>query len=204
MGTPYDDTGATDAGSVYVYDLSSSTPAVPGVTLNNPSPAQYDYFGVSVAVSGTRVIVGAMFDDADATDAGSVYVYDLSSEIPTTPVGTLNNPDPTSFDQFGAAVAISGTMAVVGAHGDDAGAPDTGSAYVYDLGSATPAVAVAVLNNPGPVQSDFFGYSVAIADTRVVVGAWADDTGAPNAGSAYVYHVSSGTATVLVATLRRR
>ena len=34
VGTPHDDTGATDYGSAYVYDLTSTTPTVPVVTFN--------------------------------------------------------------------------------------------------------------------------------------------------------------------------
>ena len=72
---------------------------------------------------------------------------------------------------FGYSVAISGTRVVVGANGDDTGASDAGSAYVYDLSGGTPTVPVATLNNPGPAASDYFGNSVAISGTRVVVGA---------------------------------
>jgi tRNA-binding EMAP/Myf-like protein len=39
VGTPQDDTGATDAGSAYVYDLSGATPTVPAATL--VLPGQY-------------------------------------------------------------------------------------------------------------------------------------------------------------------
>ena len=201
VGSPFDDTGATDAGSAYVYDLSSGTPTVPVATLNNPGPAAGDQFGVSVAISGTLVVVGANTDDTGATNAGSAYVYDLSSGTPTVPVATLNNPSPFANDQFGLSVAISGTLVVVGARLDDTGATDAGSAYVYDLNSVTPTVPVATLNNPGPAAQDLFGVSVAISGTLVVVGANADDTGATDAGSAYVYDLSSGTPTVPVATL---
>ena len=201
VGAFRDDTGAIDAGSAYVYDLSSGTPTVPVATLNNPGPAVSDQFGESVAISGTRVVVGANADDTGATNAGSAYVYDLSSGTPTVPVATLNNPGPAAHDQFGLSVAISGTRVVVGANGDDTGATDAGSAYVYDLSSGTPTVPVATLNNPGPAAGDQFGFSVAISGTRVVVGAPFDDTGATDAGSAYVYDLSSGTPTVPVATL---
>ena len=201
VGARLDDTGATDAGSAYVYDLSSGTPTVPVATLNNPGPAAGDYFGFSVSISGTRVVVGAFRDDTGATDAGSAYVYDLSSGTPTVPVATLNNPGPAAGDDFGESVSISGTRVVVGAFRDDTGAFDAGSAYVYDLSSGTPTVPVATLNNPGPAVSDGFGESVAISGTRVVVGANRDDTGAADAGSAYVYDLSSGTPTVPVATL---
>jgi hypothetical protein len=200
-GAYLDDTGAADSGSAYVYDLSSGTPTVPIFTLNNPDPATGDEFGVSVAISGTRVVVGAGSDNTGATDAGSAYVYDLSSGTPIVPVVSLNNPDPAVGDRFGNSVSISGSLVMVGARFDDAGATDAGSAYVYDLNSGTPSVPAATLNNPSPAADDNFGRSVSISGTRVVVGAYGDDTGAQSAGSAYVYDLSTGTPGLPVATL---
>lgn len=201
VGAFLDDAGASDAGSAYVYDLSSGTPTIPIATLNNPAPASADLFGFAVGVSGTRVVIGAYNDDTGGTDTGSAYVYDLTSGTPTVPVTTLNNPTPVATDRFGISVAIAANRVVVGALNDDTGAIDTGSAYVYDLNSGTPSVPVFTLTNPAPASSDNFGYSVAISGTRVVVGALSDDTGAIDAGSAYVYDLSSGSPTSPVATL---
>ena len=201
VGIPSDDTGASAAGSVYVYDVLSGTPTVPVVTLNNPAAAANDNFGWSVAIDGSRVVAGAYFDSAGATAAGSAYVYDVLSGTPTVPTATLNNPSPVAGDNFGWSVAISGTRVVVGAFLDSAGAPAAGSAYVYDVGSGTPTVPETILNNPSPGPSDLFGNSVAISGQRVVVGASLDDGGSADAGSAYVYNLGSGTPTVPVATL---
>ncbi len=201
VGAFGDDTGATDAGSAYVYDLSSGTPTIPFFTLPNPGPAAGDNFGFSVAISDSRVVVGAYLDDTGASNAGSAYAYDLSSASPTVPIAILNNPSPAANDYFGGSTSISGTRVVVGSQGDDAGAGDAGSAYVYDLSSATPSMPVATLNNPGPAAGDWFGLSVAISGTRVAVGALYDNTGASDAGSAYVYELSGGTPTMPVATL---
>ncbi len=201
VGANLDDFGAINTGRVYVYDVSSASPTVPLAVLNNPKPARYDQFGSAVAVSGRRVVIGASLDDAGATNAGSAYVYGLDSETPTAPVIVLDNPRPTSSDQFGISVGISGNRVVVGASLDDAGARNAGSAYVYDLGSAKPAVPVAVLNNPKPANSDQFGYSVAISGDRVVIGANLDDTGAINSGSACVYDLSGAKPTQPVAVL---
>jgi FG-GAP repeat len=201
VGVPNDDAGATDAGSAYVYDLASGTPTVPVVTLNNPGPAAGDLFGYSVAISGTRVVVGAHQDDAGSTNAGTAYVFDISSATPASPVATLSNPSATLDDRFGFSVAISGTRIAVGAHLDDAGLMDAGSVYVYDLTSGTPAFPVATLNNPSPAAMDFFGYSVGISGTRVIVGTYGDDTGGSSSGNAYVYDIGGGTPTVPVATI---
>ena len=49
--------------------------------LANPTPALSDQFGWSVAISGTRVVVGALFDDGAGVDNGSAYIYGALPEI---------------------------------------------------------------------------------------------------------------------------
>lgn len=211
VGVPHNDTGSVDAGRAYVYDLSSATPTIPLATLDNPSPASVgvlgDEFGAAVAIAGTRVVVGTPWDDAGGENAGRVYVYDLASATPTLPVATLNNPGPApgleTLGAFGLSVAISGSRLVVGAPRNTINESEDGKAYVYDLASATPTVPVATLNSPSPAAGEYFGYSVAISATRVVVGTPRDDRSddGTNAGSAYVYDLASATPTIPVATL---
>ena len=201
IGAPSNDAGAVSAGSAYVFDLSTAAPTVPVATLNNPSPVANDVFGGSVAISNELIVVGASSDDTGASYAGSVYVYDLSGPIPTVPVATLNNPSPAFADFFASSVAIAGMRVVVGAIWDDTQAEDAGSAYVYDLSSAAPTIPVVTLNTPSPATGDTFGRSVAISGTLLAVGAPYEDTGASDAGSAYVYDLSSATPMVPVVTL---
>jgi hypothetical protein len=181
--------GESPGESAYVYDLTSPTPTEPVVTLNNPGPASRygDGFGDAVAISGARIVVGAPVDDTGASAAGAAYVYDLASATPTVPVAKLTNPTPAGLDFFGVSVAISGTRVVVGVFLDDTGAHDAGSAYVYDLASATPTEPVVTLNNPSPTQDGWFGFKVAAFDTRIVVGR-------------YVYDLASGSPSVPIAT----
>lgn len=206
VGTPEDDFGNVNVGRVYVYDVSSATPATPVATLSKPSPASDEFFGDSVAILGTRIIVGAPSVDAGATklNAGAAYVYDLTSATPLVPILTLNNPDPESDDLFGDAVAITSTRAVVGCSKNRLrlfNSP-TGSAYVYDLASATPGAPVVTLDNPSPNSGDAFGSTVAMQGTRVVVGAWSAVVDSIDAGCVYVYHIATATPTVPSVTLK--
>jgi hypothetical protein len=201
VGAHQDDTGALDAGSAYLYSLTSASPTTPLFTLNSPAPSANDSFGNSVAISGTRMVIGASEEDTGAENSGTAYVYDLSGSFPLIPVATLKNPTPYRNDHFGISVAISGTRIIVGANGDNTGGIQVGSAYVYDLTHATPTIPIAVLNNPSPANYDNFGKSVSISGTRVVIGVHADDTGAADSGSAYVYDVFSSTPLIPVATL---
>ena len=111
VGARYDGTGAESAGAVKVF---SSTNGVLLFRVPNPSPAIDDEFGYSVAISGNYMVAGAPNDSTGANQAGSAYVFDLSSATPTVPVVTLNNPQPGTKDYFGISVAISGTLVVGG------------------------------------------------------------------------------------------
>ena len=196
VGGRLSDPGATGAGGAYVYDINSGTPTAPLTALRSPTPTAGDNFGIHVAVSGTRMVVGADGSDTGATNAGSASVYDLSSGTPTVPLFTLNNPAPEVNDRFGYSVAISGNWVVIGSHLEDTGASDAGTVYVFDLSSNSPTIPLYTLNNPGPEVNDRFGCSVAISGTRVVVGAYLDDTGAFDTGSVYVYDLGSGSPAV--------
>lgn len=194
VGAPYHDSDAANSGVAYVYDLASATPAVPVLTIHNPTPAEDDLFGGSLAISGSLLAVTATGDDTTAAGAGAVYVFDLDSATPTVPLCSLFDPAPSA--NFGFAVGISGTKVLVGANFNDTGANDAGCAYVFDVASGTPATPVFTLNNPSPAVDDRFGRALAISGNRVVVGVYLDDTGATNSGCAYAYDLSGGTPTV--------
>lgn len=203
VGTAKNDNAAiADSGSAYVFDLSGSNSAVPVAILDNPAPAAGDQFGVSVAISGTRVTIGAPGNDVNsANDAGSIYVYDISSGTPAVPVAVIDNPAPAADDEFGHSVGISGQRVIAGCPYSDLGARDGGRAYVFDLASSTPALPAMILNNPDPNPEDYHGIAVAISGTRVVIGASDADFGALDSGKAYVHELASSTATVPATTL---
>ncbi|NQT12506.1 MAG: hypothetical protein HQ582_07150, partial [Planctomycetes bacterium] len=180
VGTPLADITYEDVGAVYVYDASTGDLLR---TLNNPTPESEDYFGCSVAVSGSTVVVGAWGDDDGASYGGSVYLYDATTG------NLLRELNHSSTQMFGYSVAISGDTVVVGAYWDATGATGAGSAYLYD---ATTGNLLRTLNNPTPANYDRFGISVAISGNTVVVGADQDDTGATDAGSAYIYDAATG------------
>ncbi len=196
VGVPNDDTGATNAGLVYVYDLEGSNPGVPVAVLANPSPAVDDFFGSVVAMEGTLLITAAYNDDTGATNAGAVYVYDLAGVSPEVPVRVLANPSPATSDFFGRALDISGNLVAVGVLNDDTGASNAGLVYVFDLAAADPAVPTVTVPHPAPAGNDSFGSAVAISGNRLAAGVPAHDTGASNAGRVYLFDLLGSTASV--------
>jgi hypothetical protein len=186
VGAPYDDTAGQDSGAVFIYDWSAGPPSAPVMTLLSPEPAPYNHFGSSVDISGSLVVIGVPQNDTGASNSGRAYVFDLQGGAPTL-VATLNNPSPAADDIFGGAVAIFGNRVLVGAHRDDTGKTNAGSAYLFNLLGTTPSIPVATLTNPDADAGDFFGAAVSISATRIAVGCPRESTADNEAGRVYLY-----------------
>ena len=83
---------------------------------------------------------------------------------------------------FGISVAVSATRIVCGTD-DDRIANNAGSFNIFDINGNE----IADITAPDGAYNDFFGYSVAISDTAIVLGAFADDDKGDNSGSAYIW-----------------
>jgi len=88
-------------------------------------------------------------------------------------------------------VALSGDTALIGAVEDDDGGDGSGSAYVF-VRSGSSWSQQAKLTASDAAAGDSFGKSVSIQGDTALVGAFEDDSGGTDDGSAYVF-VRSGT-----------
>ena len=127
VGAPADDDGAVDAGAVYVYTRKTNgTPTdlrddswVLQAKLMASDAAVGDAFGVSVALDGNLLAVGASNTDqaAPATNSGSVYVFRRSGTT-WTQEGKLQASDPLVNRLLGIELSVSadpmGDTVVVG------------------------------------------------------------------------------------------
>jgi hypothetical protein len=192
-GAYQDDTPAgTDAGSAYIF-TRSGTVWTQQQKLTASDGAEVDAFGISVAISGNTVVVGAFFDDTPRGEsAGSAYVYTRSGTV-WSEQQHLTASDGASIDVFGYSVAISGNTIVVGAvAGDTASGTNTGSAYVYTRSGSVWTEEQELAASGGGSSEDFFGDSVAISGNTIIVGAYFDDTAnGDNAGSAEIFATPS-------------
>jgi hypothetical protein len=194
VGAYHNDVGLNaDQGAVYVFKRSGAAWSR-NAQLTALDGAANDLFGISVAVSGETVAVGASGADvAGHAGQGSVAIY-TQPGAPLIPQAQLLAADGAEFDQFGNSVALSGDTAVVGAYVDDVGADaEQGSAYIF-VRNGTTWTEQAHLTAPYGSANDWFGWSVAISGETVVIGAPFDDVSSkPNRGSAHIF-VRSGAA----------
>ncbi len=182
-----------DQGSAYVF-IRSGTTWTQQQKLTAADGVGHDDFGISVALSGDTVVVGASDAKIGAnTNQGSAYVFTRSGSV-WTQQQKLTANDGAALDQFGFSVALSGDTVVVGAASDDIGAnTNQGSAYVFTRSGTNWTPQQKLTANDG-AAGDVFGFSVALSGDTVVLSAIGDDIGAnANQGSAYVFTRSGAT-----------
>ena len=172
VGSPFDDVGAPNSGSVYVYNLDGTGE----IKINASDRATGDYFGIALDIGNDKIVVGAYGENFTT---GSVYVYDLdgTNEVKIAP------SDGASSDRFGYSVAVGDNKIVVGAYFDDDNGSSSGSVYVYDIDGTNELKITA----SDAAAGDQFGHSVAVGNNKIVVGALNDDDDGSASGSVYVY-----------------
>jgi hypothetical protein len=186
----WEDDAPTNSGSVTVFRYIRGAWMVEQ-TLVAPVPASGDRFGAAVALEGDVLIVGAPEDDDFGSNAGLAYVFHRADGVWALET-TLKNESPAANDQFGWSLALSGETLAVGARLDDEPATNTGAVVVFLRSEAGVWTQQAKFKGVDTAASDQFGYSVALHDDTLVVGAFNDDDGGIDSGGAFVFMRSDG------------
>ena len=180
--------GVRFAGAVYVFVRNGDAWREQAkLTADDAAPS--DRFGVSVDIEGDTVIVGSLLNDAGGKkDAGAAYIFVRDGN--TWKRGAkLIAPGKNKGDHFGAGVATTGKIAVVGAPLREEGGLGVGAAYSFvNVDGVWKNAATVVPAEPGP--NLVFGSTVAISVDTIVVAGGAAPTphaGYGNGTAAYVY-----------------
>jgi len=182
VGAPHTDvTGKTNMGAAYVF-LRRGTTWSQQAEITCAGSAD-DYFGYAVGVNGNTAIIGAPGTDIPNSvtggtyfnsDQGAAYVYTRGGSSwyqETVLFEARKDPYHGSYNNFGAAVSISGSKIVVGVPGDDLVSQNDhmGSVRVYNKSHPYEGGTRVVASSDGSYISSF-GWSVSIDGTRLVVG----------------------------------
>jgi hypothetical protein len=155
-------------GAAYVYQRQADGSYTEYQRLTAADAASIDHFGISVAISGDTIVIGASEQDVSGqTNAGAVYVFEFDSAGCSVDcwqqVDKLTAGIPSAQASFGSAVDIDNDSLIVGAKTGQA-------AYIFErtAGVWNPAAQL----GPSTGQTDTaFGTSVAVSGDYCAVGA---------------------------------
>ncbi|MCG3129632.1 MAG: hypothetical protein FLDDKLPJ_00366 [Phycisphaerae bacterium] len=162
IGAYRDDDRGNDSGSVYVYERHGGAWSQ-AAKLTADDGTSSDYFGISLALSGDRALIGAL----DANNGrGAVYVFEKTDGY-WSQDATLAASDAWTTDDFGLSIAFAGDTAIVGARRENR---DRGAAYIFEKvnGEWEEVIKLTAGNRE---RYAYFGWSVAVSGNTAFVGA---------------------------------
>lgn len=184
---------AENAGAAYVF-IQNDDIWTQQAYLKASNAEADDRFGVSVAIDGDTIVVGARKEDSSANlgemdntevDSGAAYIF-TRTDSDWTQQAFLKASNAEAGDYFGYSVALSGDTVVVASRSEDGNASgeeqdnteeNSGSVYVYTRTGNTWSQQ-AYLKASNPEDRDYFGWSVAISGNTLVIGAPYEDSSA--------------------------
>ena len=157
VGAQFDDDAGSKSGSAYIFRRNADGTWTEQAKLVASDADAGDRFGYAVAIDVNRAVVGAPWADQPKQDfsgaiysflrVGSDWVEQKKEEAKNV---TRNEVDVlTKGDNFGSAIDISnkGSVVIVGSpwdNGQNGGAQDEGSVYIYDTSQGDLGIALAV------------------------------------------------------------
>ncbi len=194
--TPFDDPqGAFGAGSAHVYNLQGGNWVHTQKVLASDFAGVFsEFFGMSAALRGDRMVIGEENDNTKSVHAGSAYVFELQGST-WVEVAKLYAQDWEVYGSFGSSVAVDGDTIVVGASEHDNGfgaGADRGAAYVFErIGGSWVQTQKLLPSDPG--NQNHFGWSVALQGDSILVSGHAHVHSPGTMGAAYVFNQQGST-----------
>jgi len=197
------DDSSSNSGAAYVFRRTGTNWAQEAYLKASNNHAD-DFFGISVAISGDTIVVGANQEDSSqttitngpnvssddsSTNSGAAYVFRRTGTT-WAQEAYLKATNNNSHDQFSYSVSISGDTIVVGAYDEDSNqntitngsdaSPDnsnvgSSAAYVFKR-SGDNWAQEAYLKAPNNDSLDHFGVAVSISGETIVIGANLEDS----------------------------
>jgi len=193
VGARQEDSGAPNAGSVYIFKRNSDTNVTQIAKILANDPETNDYFGNSVSINGDYIAVGADRESTTASNAGSVYIFKRNSDANISQIAKIQANDAEFDDFFGLSVSMSGDYIAVGAYQEDTNFSNAGSVYIFKRNSDTNVSQIAKIQADDAEADGYFGFSVSMSGDYIAVGAFQQDTNASNSGAAYIFKRNSDT-----------
>lgn len=188
VGAIYEDTGHTNAGSVYIFQRDSIGNWAEIAQIQPGDITSVQQFGYSLDLDGEAAVIGAnLASHTGGSMAGAAYLFKRNAAGSWSEVSRVVASDAEANDQFGSSVSIDGGHVIIGAPFEGTGGNEEGAAYIFERDASGNWIEVAKIKASDAEPIDWFGEAVAINGSRAIVGAGNEDTGGSNTGAAYIF-----------------
>jgi hypothetical protein len=183
-----------DSGAAFSFQKnisSNTTQWLEKATLSGAEITPHDYFGGSIAIWRSTVVVGAYLDENIGAKSGFAYIFSYSDGIWKEQQKLVSQGGSLAVDYFGQCVDIHEDLIIVGAYRQQFRGYYRGAAYIFMKRQSDQVWTMTATLRPNDLTENrnnmMFGYCVQILNTTAVVGAYGDNFQGANTGAVYIF-----------------
>ena len=180
-GAQLDDTSGSNKGAAYLLSGrgTQSWSQVKKITASISGDTDGG-LGNSVAIAGSTVMIGALFEDDKGINSGAVHILERDAQGNWSETNKLLASDGQFGDWFGSGLAATNSTLVVAAVSEGL----RGAAYVFERNGSNSWIEVQKLTI---ATGDAFGFSNAVDGNTILISDVIDSTSGDFAGAIYFY-----------------
>jgi len=133
IGAPDNNGNDTDAGHVRIYHNNAGTWTQIGADIDGEAVSDNSGISVSLSSDGSLVAIGALFNDGNGSNAGHVRIYQNNAGTWTQMGADIDGEAESDFSGNSVSLSSDGSVAAIGAYGNDENGLSSGHVRVYNL-----------------------------------------------------------------------
>ncbi len=189
IGAPGNDGNSSDAdaGHVRIYEWDGSSWMQLGQDIDGEAAWDSSGWSVSMNSVGTRVAIGAIYNDGNGFNSGHVRIYEWDGSSWVQLGQDIDGEVAQDRSGFSVSMNSVGTRVVIGAPRNDGNGYYAGHVRVYEWGGSSWMQLGSDID--GEAAGDWSGLSVSMnsVGTRVAIGAYTNDGNGSEAGHVRIY-----------------
>ncbi len=197
IGAINNDGNGDTSGHVRIFYYSGGTWTQLGSDIDGEAAFNWSGWSVSLSSDGSRVAIGALYNDGNGNDSGHVRIFYYSGGTWTQLGSDIDGEAAGDISGLSVSLSSDGSRVAIGAYLNDGNGDASGHVRVYDYNG----VAWTQLGDDidGEAAGDESGRSVSLSSdgSRVAIGAVLNDGNGDASGHVRVYELISGTWTKL-------
>jgi hypothetical protein len=142
VGLSHGDGTGSNAGHASLYGYNGSAWVQLGADIDGEAASDNFGYAVSINDAGSRIAIGALYNDGNGSDAGHVRIYDYSPDTDSWSQVQSDIDGEAAEDRsgYGVSLAASGDRVAIGANLNDGTANNAGHVRIFDLKPAPDTV----------------------------------------------------------------
>jgi hypothetical protein len=187
IGANKNDGNGSNAGHVRIYNWNGTAWVQLGSDIDGEAANDYSGQAVSLSTDGSRVAIGAPYNDGNGANSGHVQIYDWNGSAWIQLGSDLDGE--AADDNLGWSVSLSadGSRVASGAYLNDGNGSNAGHARIYEWNGAAWIQVGSDID--GEATVDLSGYSVSLSSDGniIAIGAYYNDGNGSDAGQVRIY-----------------